>query len=307
MIQFYIVLNQLIQFFIILLIGYVAAQYQVVKQEYLPEMSRIIMKIILPVYIFISIFNGSTIKQLIDGIPVLFLSIVMYAIFILMFILLAKVLKLPEERGDIYQALFIFGNTAFIGIPLINAIYPKEGMMYIALFGIIDQLIFWTYGIWLTTAKEQRTKTNLKNFINPSLVAITLAILLIVMRVQLPSVLNNTLNTVGKATTPMCMIYLGSLFYFSNWKEVLKKKEIYIGIVSKMLLIPAAIGIIIKTMNLLVSMRQTLVILAALPTMTVIPMLVRSNIEDKEYAAGTTLVTIAASLVTLPIVTYLVL
>lgn len=307
MIQFYILLNQLIQFFIILLIGYVAARYQVVKEVYLPELSRIIMKIILPVYIFTSIFNGTTIKQLINGIPVLFLSIAIYAIFIITFSLLAKILKLSRERGNVYQALFVFGNTAIIAIPLINEMYPKEGMIYLALFVIIDQLIFWTYGIWLTTSKQQRMKANLKNFINPSLVAIALSILLIVLRVKLPIVLNNTLNTVGKASTAMCMIYLGSLFYFSNWKKILKKSEIYIGIVFKMILIPLIIGIVLQVMDLSLSMRETMVILSALPTMTVIPMLVKPNSEEKEYAIGATLFTIAVSLITLPIVTYLVL
>lgn len=53
-------------------------------------------------------------------------------------------------------------------------------------------------------------------------------------------------------------------------------------------------------------MRQTIVILAALPTMTTILMLVKYNIEEKEYATGTTLITLAMSLVTLPIVTYVV-
>lgn len=38
----------------------------------------------------------------------------------------------------------------------------------------------------------------------------------------------------------------------------------------------------------------------ALPTMTTIPMLVKYNIEEKEYAKGTTLITLAMSLVILP-------
>jgi Predicted permeases len=278
-----------------------------VKEVYLPELSRIIMKIVLPVYIFTSIFNGTTIKQLINGIPVLFLSIAIYVIFILTFSLLAKILKLPGERGNVYQALFIFGNTAIIALPLINEMYPKEGIIYLALFAIIDQLIFWTYGIWLTTSKQQGMKANLKNFINPSLVAVALSILLIVIRVKLPIVLNNTLNTVGKASTAMCLIYLGSLFYFSNWKKVLNKREIYIGIVFKMILIPLIIGIVLHIIDLSLSMRGTMVILSALPTMTVIPMLVKPNSEEKEYAIGATLFTMAVSLITLPIVTYLVL
>ena len=35
----------------------------------------------------------------------------------------------------------MFGNIGFMGIPIIAAIFPKQGMLYIALFTVVDQLL----------------------------------------------------------------------------------------------------------------------------------------------------------------------
>ena len=50
----------------------------------------------------------------------------------------------------------IYGNVGFLGIPLLSAAFPERGGLYIALFSIIDQLVLWTYGMYLTTPGEKR-------------------------------------------------------------------------------------------------------------------------------------------------------
>lgn len=77
--------------------------------------------------------------------PVLILAAGMYLALAVLFKILAKALGLKEERGKAFQALFVFGNIGFIGIPLIQTLYQGEGMIYAALFSIVDQLTLWTY------------------------------------------------------------------------------------------------------------------------------------------------------------------
>jgi len=45
----------------------------------------------------------------------------------------------------------LFGNVGFIGIPIISSLFPQKGMLYIALFTIVDQLLLWTLGLSLTS------------------------------------------------------------------------------------------------------------------------------------------------------------
>ena len=103
------------------------------------------------------------------------------------------------------------------------------------------------------------------------------------------------------------MIYLGALLYYSNLRFVLKEKELYIGIAVKMLVLPICVHLLFSNFVPNTVMRGTLVMLSALPTMTVIPILVKNGSSEGEYAAGVTMVTLIASLVTLPVVAYLAL
>ena len=148
---------------------------------------------------------------------------------------------------------------------------------------------------------------NPKNFVNPAVIAVVLAIVCILTGIQLPNVIENILSTVGRASTATCMIYLGALFYFSNVKAVLKEKELYIGILIKMILLPICFGEVLKIFGIASDMRGTMILIAGLPTMTVISMLVKNGGNEGEYSTGITRLTLAASLVTLLLISLILL
>lgn len=57
---FSIVIHQMIIFFIILLVGYIAAKLKIIKEDYLSELAKIISKILLPVLLFYMTYTGTT-------------------------------------------------------------------------------------------------------------------------------------------------------------------------------------------------------------------------------------------------------
>lgn len=60
MIDFRIILQQFIQFAVIPFIGYLTARKNIVTKVFLPAISRLISKVLLPFYIFVNIVdNGS--------------------------------------------------------------------------------------------------------------------------------------------------------------------------------------------------------------------------------------------------------
>ena len=88
------------------------------------------------------------------------LTAVMYALLILVFWLVAELLRLKGSRSHVFQASLIFGNAGFIGIPLIMALWPQNGAIYVALMSIIDQTLLWTYGVWLCEPVAETTGGN---------------------------------------------------------------------------------------------------------------------------------------------------
>ncbi len=305
--QFNIVLNQLILFFILMIIGYIAVRLKVVGETFLDGLSRLITRIILPLLVFSNAISGTTRQQLFDGYPILLLTLAFYISIITVCFCLGKILRLKGERNKVFRAAMIFGNAGFLGIPLITSIFPENGPIYIVLMSIIDQSFMWTYGLKLTTPATKKTKFSIKNFINPALCAVILSLIFLLLNIHLPDVVVNALSTMGRSATPLSLFYLGGLFYFCNWKSVLKTKELYIGILAKMIAFPLAFYAVASRICPYEEMVKTISIIAALPTMTTIAIFTKSNHNEEDYAVGFVLITTAASLITLTIVSYFIL
>ena len=70
----------------------------------------------------------------------------MYVCLLILGTLSGKVFHLHGEHLQLYRAMTVFGNVGFMGIPIVVSIYPEKGMLYMAVFTIIDQLMLWTLG-----------------------------------------------------------------------------------------------------------------------------------------------------------------
>lgn len=304
--SFLLIFEQLAAFFLMMLTGYLAARLKIITKSFLDGLSSLVMKILLPVLIFANAMNGTQRSQLIADFPILLMSLVMYLLLIILFGLLARLLRLPKERGQIFQAVFIFGNVGFIGLPLILGISPEQGAIYVALMSIADQGLLWTYGLYLTTPSGENASFSLKNFVNPALGAILLSIILLIPGIHPPAMIENALLTIGRTATPLSLIYLGGLLFFCDWKPVIRQKELYIGIAVKMILFPLAYYAIASRIVPNTDMVNVMTIVAGLPTMATIAMFAQSKKKDGEYALGIVLISTVASLLTLTLVAYLI-
>ncbi|PLS30808.1 permease [Bifidobacterium margollesii] len=322
--QFFIVLDQLIGFAVMLAIGFICIKTRVYGEKALEGMCQLILKVGIPTLVFANAVSGTTRADLIDSFAVIIMTVVMYALLITLFWLLAKVMRLPGERGRIFQGGFVFGNAGFIGLPLVLALFPGKGALYFALMSVVDQCLLWTYGVWITRPKANRVSRaderpaaswgrRLLSFVSPALVAVFAALALIIAGVPVPEQVLSPLHTVGAVSTPLSMIYIGGLFALRDWTGILRRYELYVGIAVKMLLFPIlfynlftvvppmlGLGVIAPDMV------HTMTLISGLPTMTALVMFAERERNMPEYAIGLVLITTLASLFTLTAVSYVV-
>lgn len=240
---FEITLERMIIFFLILCVGFAAGKLSIITRDYLPQLAKLITKVFLPVLLFWSTFHGATWQMVADNALAIVFSVVFYASITAVTFLIAKVMRIRPDRDRVFMFCFIFGNTGFVGMPLLSALFPDTGLLYMALFSIVDQAVFWTFGIWLATARDRMMHFNLKSFLTPNIVALVLALACIAIQVQLPQATCDTLSTVSSATSALCMMYLGAMLCFSKWSQAQRCPELYVGIAVKMICFPSSAGI----------------------------------------------------------------
>ncbi|MGN0154231.1 MAG: AEC family transporter [Lachnospiraceae bacterium] len=313
---FELVISQIIIFVIYAAIGVVAVKTRILNEEGLDVISRLVIKTTLPIMIFHNTITGATVEQFMDTTSILWLTAVMYGSMFVVSFALKKLFRLKGSRGKVFHANTMFGNIGFMGIPLLAAFFPEKGMLYIALFTVVDQMVLWTVGVQLTLPEENNgkkvgmdkafVKQTIRKMINPATVAITLAVLGIFAGVKLPEELDIALGKVGGITSPLAMIYLGALFCYTDMKESLKQMEFYGTVLVKMILYPIAFYLFMGLFpSIDPDIRLAMTVLSALPTMTSIAMLAKSQKSEGEYSAGGIFVTTLCSIVTLPLVCYI--
>ncbi|MBW3090993.1 AEC family transporter [Bifidobacterium miconisargentati] len=342
--QFGVMVGQLVGFFIMLMVGYGCVRLRFYGKVALDGMCSLLLNVLIPVLVFSNAVDGTDRSHLAANWGVMLLTAVMYGLLILTFWALAHLLRLRGSRSHIFQASLIFGNAGFIGIPLIMALFPKEGAIYVALMSIVDQALLWTYGVWLcepvredghddagetpdtgnaagsTSAKGVRPTLGarvlgmLRRFVNPAFIGVMIALALILLGVRVPDIILKPLHTIGNMATPMSLIYLGGLFALTRWWKVLRRYELYVGLVAKMIAFPLAfyalltsvVGWLPAAVPITHDMVLMITVIAGLPTMTTIAMFTGRKDNMPEYAVGFVLVSTLFSLCSLAVVSAIV-
>lgn len=308
--SFYLVLTQLEIFTVMILLGIIAVKTKVLNENYLGDLSKLIMRLILPVMIFHKSINGATRADMLFCFTEVVLStIFMFGVLFFAGFILKRLFSLQGNYGRVFHASTMFGNVGFIGIPLILGILPERGMLYMALFTIIDQIMLWTLGFYLTIPEKKLDHSsltvNLKNVLNPAMLGILLAILFILMEWKLPATVNKALGAVGDATTPLSLIYIGGTFCFCNVRRFLTKIEYYAIVVVKMIAMPLFVFSILRFFHVQLEIIMFITMLTGMPSMATIAMFARTNESDEECAVGAIMITTILCLATLPLVAFL--
>lgn len=304
--QFFIVLNQIGIFLILIIFGILAVKFGILDEHSLGSVSKLVMRMALPAYIFINTAEGATRQGLAESLLVIPLAIALYLMLFLLSLLLEKVFHLKGNRSHVFRAIVMFGNVGFMGIPLVVELYPDTALLYISLFTILDQGLFWTYGVSLTKPvsdqKEKVSLKNLKNLLSPALIAIVGATILVLLDIHLPKLLITTLSKLGASSMPLSLLYIGGMLSMTDVRKVLRCGELYAEIGLKMLVLPLVFFIVMKLLNVPADMAGTMTFLTGLPAINMVAMLSKNNGSDGDYAVCAVMMTTIACLITLPLV-----
>ena len=304
--QFFVVLTQIGIFLLLILAGIAAVKFGILDEHSLGSVSKLVMRMALPAYIFINTAEGATRAGLAKSLLIIPLAAALYALLWVLSFLLEKVFQLKDNRRKVFRAIVMFGNVGFMGIPLVVELYPDTALLYISLFTILDQALFWIYGVYLTqpvTAEKQGgSLKNLKNLLSPALIAIVAATILVLLGVHLPNVLVTTLNRLGAASMPLSLIYIGGMLSMTDVRKVLKCGELYAEIGLKMICLPVVYYLVMHLLGVPEDMAGTIAFLTGLPAINMVAMLAKNNGSDGDYAVCSVMLTTMACLVTLPLV-----
>jgi len=199
--------------------------------------------------------------------------------------------------------MLLFGNTGFIGIPVINALYGKEAVFYASIIEMVNDIMIFTVGISLIQRSAGRkTKLNVKEFLSPGIIGICIGFTLFLTDNSLPLLINKSIEIIGAATTPLSMFVIGSQIAEIKFKELVGDKVIYITSFAKLLIIPLATMFVTRIIFNDFSLLATVATISfAMPIASCTTIFSQQYKGDVDFATKGVLLSTLLCLITIPI------
>ncbi|TMW72328.1 AEC family transporter [Alteribacter natronophilus] len=275
-----------------------------VTAEVKQAMILIVLNIAVPSIVLNGVFNTEVTDQLLNqAILIFFISLAFHLgalLFAWIFTRIAGFRSLFAKKMTILAAL---GNTGFIGIPLCATIFGPTGGLLAAVFDAGLDLILFSVGVYLLQSGEKFQLRQLKSVINLPLVAVVTGLTAGVTGFQPPAILQQLTALLSGLAAPLAMLYIGMMLYNHFRVAGLKVyRQIWFPLVIRLMVIPAVTLAVVLMTPLDPFLQALVVILSAMPTITLSAILFGRYAGDEETAVVTIAVSTVLSLGTIPLV-----
>ncbi|CAM4095208.1 AEC family transporter [Campylobacter armoricus] len=298
------IFSSLFSIFCLLFGGYFAKKIKILKQKQARAFLDFAIIFALPCLIFERTYHLNFDFSLIMIILIGLFSSLVSALFCT---ILAFFFKFSKSTLVSIFLLSSFGNTLFVGIPVVMGIYKQsyflgEIILYDALATSLPVALLAPFIISL--ASEQKTSffQNLKKiFTFPPFVALILGI--VFKLIQLPEFIFEPLRMLGSSATPIALFAIGLNLGFSSITTSYKATSIVIF--GKMILTPLIFLALLKLLNFELNSSSIIALLeSAMPTMTMVAAMIMKAKLDTNLAVSSVAFGIVFAFISLPIWVY---
>ena len=253
--NFSALLTTIATLFVLLIVGYVAGKIGIIDGVASKRLSSLIINIAQPALIISSImkmrYSAENLKL---GLETLLLGfgvhLFMWAI---AYVACIKIKNLDERK--ILEFSMVFGNTGFIGIPIMESLFGDVGAFMASFTTASFNILMWTLGIAILSRKRDDIKLTVKKaLINkgtvPSIIGFALFMIPAFWQsFRLPTFVMTSLSYVASLCTPVSMLIIGALLAGRTAKQIFGSGKVYYLCAFKLAVIPLVVCVVMKLLG----------------------------------------------------------
>lgn len=302
-----LMLQQMVVLFILMGIGFVCSKKAVITDEVGKKLSTIVVNVANPALIL----TGCMGEEKIKGQELLITAAVMlavYAVLLLLAQLLPRLLRVEKKSCGTYKAMTVFSNIGFMGFPVVSALYGSGALLYAALFMIPYNILIYTYGVSAMAVKEDLadSKVSIGRILNIGVIACILTIIIYLLGLPIPEFIKTTVTQLSNLTAPLSMMIIGASLASLNLKELFMDGKLLVFSIIKLVVIPVAGVLLIRQFVSNEVICGVCMVMLATPVGSMTAMLAQQYDGDYEMASKGVALTTVLSVVTMPLVAWVV-
>ena len=294
------VLGTVFSIFLLMFIGYGTKKIRLLRAEDADILNTVVVYLTLPAFIFEAIYSyRQPLPLSIVKVPVI--GFIIIAVILGIAYIVGRALKLDKTTLSGLILVSGFGNTGFLGYPVVQAAFHQKGALVTA--ALYDELAMalplYTIGAIIAAGfAGERVSRNqlLKVLAIPSLWAIPVALL--IRPVDLPQPLLDAIGYLSAGTIPLVMISLGLSLSASSLKGM--AVPVLAACVLKLAVLPIMTHYAITAGGVTGLMHHVTVLEAGMPSALMTCVIGSKFGSNARFIAGVIFVTTLLSIITIP-------
>lgn len=297
-----VVFQTMLKLFLLLVLGFVLFKCHIFDEYTNKKISALIVNVASPMLIISSIAgvegsNKSIVFLMIGA------GILMYIGFIILGKIINRLFPFPKKDWLVYECMVVFANTGFMGYPVLLDVFGQEAVFYASLIHMAFNFFVYTYAIMcLTKGDDSEFKLNFKQLLTPGIILIFVGIFIYLFDIQLPSVLMDTINSVGSLTAPLSMMMIGSSLAVYPIKDSFTDWRSYVFAFVRLMIVPFVTMIMCRLLHIDAYYANITIITNAMPVGSMVLMLATQYNANVKIVTRNIVVSTLLSVITIPIV-----
>lgn len=301
--------------FMIAFVGYILAKKKVFTKESNQVFVYLLLHVTLPLMLIINIEKDFSKQEFLKMIPDVWLPFITIICLLFISTIVAIIFKVDKKRRGLFIEVCSMSSTIFFGIPVTLAIFGTMGLPYGLIYYIAQTVIYWTVGmiilkrdiVYTYNIKQKFSlKETLKSIFSMPLIAFIVGVIILLLGVRLPSFLESFGSYLGNMTSPLAMLVIGSLIFFTGFKQLKISRDVIIVLIFRYIIAPSValgLGYLFGANH---TMLKITIIMAALPIPNTTVILVDKYKTDTQFATSVLTYSTLVFLVYLPVLLWVI-
>lgn len=291
--------QQVIILFLLIGCGFVAVKTGVLKQEGKQTLSNLLLYLVVPamiVHSYMMEFSEEILHNLLAAFGMSVLAILIGTA-----ITLLLTARRKDRRAPIFRFACVFSNAAYMGFPLISALFGAEGLLYASAYVTVFNILLWTMGYGMVSGSSNPKEVARSLLHTPVLYAMVVGLAVYLLQIPVPDLIAQPIDLLSGMNTPLSMLITGMLIAAGDLKSIVCDRHIWKLAAFRMVLIPAVCVAVFALLGFHGMSAQVVLLLECCPAAAITSVFAVQFGHEERFAAGSVVLTTLLSIVTLPL------
>lgn len=291
--------QQVIILFLLIGCGFAAVKTGVLKQEGKQTLSNLLLYLVVPamiVHSYMMEFSEEILHNLLAAFGMSVLAILIGTA-----ITLLLTARRKDRRAPIFRFACVFSNAAYMGFPLISALFGAEGLLYASAYVTVFNILLWTMGYGMVSGSSNPKEVARSLLHTPVLYAMVVGLAVYLLQIPIPNLIAQPIDLLSGMNTPLSMLITGMLIAAGDLKSIVYDRHIWKLAALRMVLIPAVCVAVFALLGFHGMSAQVVLLLECCPAAAITSVFAVQFGHEERFAAGSVVLTTLLSIVTLPL------